>query len=371
MEQTYIYGIVQASEELVLEARGLGGAPVYGVACGDVGCFLSRHSGTDPKSLPREAVIRSLFTHQAVVEKIMEKYAVLPVKFGTILPGDDQALDLLSQGRQRLAEALAGFHGKVEIEVAATWDTGQVLAELAGQEDIARARASILAMPPGETVLHQVRLGQMVKEALDRRRTVFRQRMLEFLKPLVLDVQPNVLVSDQMVMNVAFLLARDRQAEFDARVRDLNDEFGDRVNFRVVGPLPPYSFATVEVARPDWDKVQAARALLGLGERISETQVKKAYRRLAVDTHPDVNPVSGAASGYLGSLREASETLLGCCRGLPRTGGSPEVLRLDKETVERSFFISINRTESGEVEESRFGGAVSGTAHVGAYVSAG
>lgn len=369
MVQKYVYGVAQDAQKASLAVAGLGSSPVCTLARDGLVCFLSDYHGPDFGALPKEELLRSLFLHQAVVEKIMEEHTVLPVKFGTILATEDEALNFLSQGRHRLAGALARLRNSVEVEVAATWDTNQVLRDLASLDDIARARTAISTMPPGKAVLHQIRFGQMLKEAMDRRRDSYKERMLAFLKPVTLEVQANVLVSDQMVMNVAFLLSEDRQQEFDDRVSHLNDMFRDEIDFRVIGPLPPYSFATVEIAKPNWDRVEAARQTLQLGETITETQIRKAYRRLAAETHPDLNPGNEASSETWARLREASDTLLAYCRGLATPESAGGSFLLTREEVERSLLIKISRTAGEEVGESHFGGGVGQAAHAGSYVS--
>lgn len=369
MRQKYVYGVVQTNKKAVPKVTGLGGSPVSALAQEGLSCFLSEYCGPEFETLSKEEVLRSLFIHQAVVEEIMQEHTVLPLKFGTLMDGEDEVLSFLSQGRHRLVGALARLQNRVEVEVAATWDTNQVLRELAGQEDIARARTAISTMPPGKAVQYQIRFGQMLKEAMDRRRDSYQEEMLAFLKPVALEVQANALVSDQMVMNVAFLLNKDWQQAFDDRISHLNDLFQNQINFRIIGPLPPYSFATVEVGRPNWERVEAARQFLKLGDSISEPQIRKAYRRLAAETHPDLNPGNGTAGEHWAKIKEASETLLAYCRGLAsleRAGGSFPITR---EEVEHSLLIKINRPACEEVEESRFGGSVGQTGYTASYVS--
>ena len=44
--------------------------------------------------------------------------------------------------------------------------------------------------------------------------------------------------------------------------------------------------------------LQAALALLGLGADADADQVRRAYRRLALATHPDVSPTADAAARF-------------------------------------------------------------------------
>jgi hypothetical protein len=52
-----------------------------------------------------------------------------------------------------------------------------------------------------------------------------------------------------MVLNRAFLVPRAAEAAFDAAVARIAERFGDRLEFRYVGPVPPFNFVSL---RADW-----------------------------------------------------------------------------------------------------------------------
>jgi hypothetical protein len=323
MYDKYIYGIIDGSNDTALDITGLGGV---GSVCTrshqGVACVFSHYFGIEFSSMSKEEVVRGLLAHQVVVEHVMKKHTVLPVKFGTVLATSDEVQELLSRGRQQFVDTLGWIHDKVEVEVAATWDTEQVLREISTESEIMRAK-DVTASGPGQRSLEKrIHLGQMVKASMDRRRDSYWERMISFLKPVAVDVQPNALVSDEMVMNVAFLVERANQEEFDSRVRQLNDLFHDQINFRIIGPLPPYSFATVEVTRLSPEKIEEARQLLGLGENTSEAEVRRAYRHLAAETHPDRKPGDEMAKVQFAKLRQASDFVIAYCQGQAESGGS-------------------------------------------------
>ena len=57
--------------------------------------------------------------------------------------------------------------------------------------------------------------------------------------------------SERMVLNAAFLLEKEHQADFDAALRALDGEMGKRLIFKYVGPVPPYNFVNIVVS---WDE---------------------------------------------------------------------------------------------------------------------
>jgi hypothetical protein len=298
----YIYGIIIGDGNTNLGVRGVGSAGlVYTIAHQGLSCVVSDYSGKDFSAMSKEELVRCLLAHQAVVERVMKRHTVLPVKFGTVLLTSDEVCDLISQGHSQFFLTLLWMQDKVEVEVVATWD---------------REQASMV-----------------------QRRDSYLERIINFLKPVSIEVQPNALGSGEMVMSVAFLLEGANLGAFDSRVRQLNDLFYNQINLHIIGPLPPYSFATVEVTKLSPEKMEEARQSLGLGEVISELEVRKAYRHLAVETHSDRRPGGKLARTQFAQLRRASDLLIAYCRGQAESGGS--------------FLISIRRSRSDEVQPPR------------------
>jgi hypothetical protein len=351
MARKYVYGIIPTTEALTFGASGFPPKPeqVYSVVYRGLGCVVSNYLGEDFASLGRESLVRCLMAHQVVVERVMEGYPVLPVKFGTLVEGDGEVQRLIEQGHRKLTQALIWLEGRVEMEVAATWDLKRVLADISKEYEIVRLKKAMANRPSGEVMEEQIRAGRIVKESLDRRRIKYQERMLQSLQAMALDVQANALVADEMVMNVAFLIAREREEEFDKRVGELDRLFDDQISFRVIGPLPPYSFSTVELLRPSVERIEEARRLLGLGSEASEAEVKEAYRRLAASTHPDAHPDDGQGGERFTRVREAFALLTAYCRGRNQAGDGAVAERrysLTPEDVSQALLVTIGRSAS-------------------------
>jgi len=340
LSRFYLYGIIATEEEANLDVPGLEDtSPVRIIACDGLGCVVTGYEGENLTSLSQEELVHSLLRHQRVVEQVMQDRTVLPVKFGTILENSQDVDQLLSQARLELAQALDAIRDTVEMEVAATWDTASILQELATEEVVVRTREAIAAKGKA-TLEDQVKLGQVVKACMDQRRAGYRERMVSFIKPLSVDSVSNVLVSDEMVMNEAFLVNRDRQADFDDAVQRLDQIFQGQINFRVIGPLPPYSFSTLEITRITPEQVAAARQTLRLPEDISEDDVRQAYRRLAAQEQRNLSSGDELAKARFDGIREASQMLMGY--GSSRQSGAHQQER-------PGFLITIKRSEAEDL----------------------
>ena len=347
MGRSYLYGIVEGASGAICSIPGAGDAsPVRTVESDGLACVVSDYSGRALSSMTKEELVRHLMVHQAGCEHVMKQHTILPVKLGTVLEGEEGVLSVLQQGYTRFSEALARIEGKVEFEVAATWDLGRVFQEISSESDIIKLNEAIRDRPKAEALEDRVLLGKMVKDSLDRRRDDYRQRMVDFLKDLALDIQENALLSDELVMNVALLIQRAREGDLTNRVQGLNDLFHNEINFRIIGPLPPYSFSTVEVTRPGLDEMEVARELLRLGTEVSEGDVRRAYRKLVAVSHPDVNPDDPHAEDKVNILHEAATLLTEYCRGQSTGGRGTDKVRvcLSPDAIAKTFAISIRRT---------------------------
>jgi hypothetical protein len=315
---TYVYGVATAGAlRAPLRAQGMpdGQSPVTAIAVGGASAIVGRHAGPAMSGLPRPELLHRLAIHQRVIEDALERGDVLPAQFGTILASEDEVRTLLTGWGDLVRASLARFSGLVEVEVAATWDLQRVLGEVARDPEVMKAKSLAVQAPPEERLAQQVNVGKIVKEALDRRRALGHQMLLDAAGPLAERVQPNVLLSDELVFNVAFLVPRSAMAKFEAAIDRLDAELAGSYLLRIIGPLPPYTFGTVSIIRFDSERLAAGRALLGLAGEISEQAVLTSYRRLARQFHPDCQLAGTDAAQRFAALNAARSDLLAYARG--------------------------------------------------------
>jgi hypothetical protein len=352
--RTYIYGIIPAGEAISFDqaaATGGGDRPRT-VQHHDIAAVVSACPETDYAALGRDRLVGELARHQQVIEHVLQRFPVLPVKFGTMVEDEGKVGSILRLGYDDFRRALDGLKDRVQVELVATWELTSVLEDVAREEPIAQLKSSIGDDSSPASIRDRVRLGEMIKRSLDRRREEYEQAALQRLVPCSLALRRNPLFHDSLVMNLAVLLEKGRQEEFDRSLDVLDHELGGRLTFRRVGPLPPYSFSTVEirsVARPEIDR---ARKLLKIGGSTSVSEIKKAYHQLARRFHPDAH--SGGRDGESGmrfaEIKWASKLLMDYCRAqLTRRedGSGPldeQQCSLEPDAIDETVLITIGPT---------------------------
>ena len=314
-EALHLYGVVGNGMELDFELIGLDGRQVSTICHRDLTALVSPTPIQAYKSMKREEVVPYLVAHQAVIEQVMKHHTVVPVKFGTVVRDEVEVRKILETGCSQLGGTLEAMAGRIELDLVAQWkDLNSVLQEIGEEKEIRAEKAAIASRPMEQTREERVRIGKLVKARLDQVREERAAEIIEALTPLARDICPHALLDDRMILNTAFLVARAGEEEVGETLERLDDRYGDTIDFRCVGPLPPYSFATVEVKTFEFEEIDRARRLLGLREWAALSEVKDAYRTLAHESHPDhayrqAGKVSDRLEGAFEAVTEAYRLL--------------------------------------------------------------
>jgi hypothetical protein len=198
--------------------RGLGGAALRAIARADRAAVYSRHRSLRPRP-SRDMLV----AHELVVEALMARGAVLPLRFGTTLPSEEELAESLASRSDELVCALERVRGRVELGVrvvpARMPDGGT-----SGGGRRSSGRAYLL-----ERVERHRRSEAVVRklhEALDAVAQASRTRA----RP----TPPAILIAD-------YLVDCEDVEGFRSRVEGVAAAHDD-LRVAVTGPWPPYNF---------------------------------------------------------------------------------------------------------------------------------
>ncbi|MEI7750835.1 MAG: GvpL/GvpF family gas vesicle protein [Candidatus Omnitrophota bacterium] len=335
----HIYGVLNSStnlhlsipKELLLEANETNG--VYAVAYQDISALVRDSEVVDYTHLRKDVLARLLVGHQMIIERILATQdAIIPMRLGSSAKNEEEVRDFLRKGYDLIKEIFGKISGKIEIDITATWgDFAAILKEVGEEKEIQEFKAKILTNPEGVSTEDQIKIGFMIKKALDKKREACACLIQETLSAVSPDFKVHGLMDDKMVVNTAFLIDRDKREEFDRKVEALNVQFHEKLNFRCVGPLPPYSFYTLEVMKLKAEDLEWAKKRLGISKEItSKNELKKAYQREALSTHPDTQKNSPGAEKEFEEVHRAYKILTEYCGALEQANQkeSPILVRV-------------------------------------------
>lgn len=217
----YIYGIVNTGTKLTLRARPIGprGTKVYTVPYHDIAALVSN---TDFEEYdPTE---ENLLIHNEVMQEVLVQHGctVIPLRLSTIAKSEDDVVHILSAGYLDFKEKLSSLEGKVEIGVKVFCDIQGLVREIAREDNYQNATD--------------------IDERICQRACWLASTLLERLKTVSEQSQLNDIVFEDMIMNAAFLVKRERLQEFFEEVESFDTHYGRNLRIQCTGPYAPYSF---------------------------------------------------------------------------------------------------------------------------------
>src|ERR671935_912684 len=241
----YVYGIIETKQPLSFGRMGIGGngEAVYTVNYQDIAAVVSKTSVYifDPT---RENAL----AHEHVIETVMKTHTIIPMSFGTVFRTDDDIHEVLRSIYSSLKDVLKQMEGKLEFGLKVNWDRDRIIEQLKQEdEEIHRFHQEITRKHLQSTYFARMQLGRMIDKALAEKSAQYVREIYEALRPCCVASRDNKPIGDKMILNAAFLLDREHEAEFDAAVNKIAERFGDRLNFKYTGPWPPYNFVNIRL----------------------------------------------------------------------------------------------------------------------------
>ena len=222
---------------------GVGAVPVHLLPAGPLTALVSPIA-PGPVAQTR----RNMIAHTAVLERMIARTDVLPVRFGTVAAATAVLTGCIAANAAALQAGFRDIEGRVELGLKASWRDGVVFAEIiAADPELCRLRDRLRSRPASETYYERVELGRRVEAALVGRRAMETAAILAELAPLAERVVELRTLDEDMILNRAFLVRRAQEARFDAQVQAVAERCSARVSFRYVGPVPPYNFIRLQV----------------------------------------------------------------------------------------------------------------------------
>ncbi len=286
----YLYGVVGASENLNLSSIRVGNQDdeVYPVTYKELSAIVSNTPFIDYKRMTKDVLVRSLLDYQKIIERVMDSCATIPFKFGSLARTEKEVKKILAQGYSLFKSLLPWVRERVEFELMGTWNREKVFKVLYEEEsEIRSLQEMIRKKSEREALLEKIKLGKLVHECLSKRRSQFKDKILYQLKGCTESQCDHDIMDDLMILNMALLLRKEMESEFDQKIQYLDQTFLGEVFFKLIGPLPLYSFRCIEIEWTETKEIREALALLGLKEQVSLTDIRNAYYQKAHSLHPD------------------------------------------------------------------------------------
>ena len=247
----YVYCVIKSEEALKFGPIGIGTEPadVHTINYRDVAAVVS-----DTPIEVLDATRENVLAHERVNEAVMRQHTVIPMSFGTVFKTRDDIIELLKGAYGAFDDVLNKMQDKLEFGLKVLWDRDVMLREIENEDEDVRRLKTEISSQKGSTYFARVQYGRLVDTALQGRSEHYVNEIFERLRDVCVASRANKPIGDKMIMNAAFLVARDKEAVFDARVKEIGAAH-DKLTFRYTGPWPPYNFVNI---RLKLERAQAA-----------------------------------------------------------------------------------------------------------------
>jgi hypothetical protein len=242
-EGKYVYCIIKSEVPLTFGALGIGVEPAetQTVNYRDIAAVVS-----NTPMVVQDPTRENVLAHQRVNETVMQQHTVIPMSFGTVFKTDDDITELLRSAYDAFVDVLNKMQGKFEFGLKVLWDREQIIREIEEEdEDIRRLKGEISSQK-GSTYFARMQYGRLIDAALQLRSERYVADIFQALRDVSVASRSNKPIGDRMIMNAAFLVAREMEPAFDARVKEIGGRY-DKLTFKYTGPWPPYNFVNIRL----------------------------------------------------------------------------------------------------------------------------
>jgi len=193
-----------------------------------------------------DATRENVLAHERVNETVMRNHTVIPMSFGTVFKTRDDIVELLRAAYEAFNDVLNKMQDKLEFGLKVLWDRDVMIRDIENEDEDVRRLKGEISSQKGSTYFARMQYGRLMDAALEARSERYVRDIFEQLRPVSVASRANKPIGDKMIMNAAFLVAREKESAFDAKVKQIGARHGS-LTFKYTGPWPPYNFVNIRL----------------------------------------------------------------------------------------------------------------------------
>jgi len=239
----YVYCIIQTTEPLRFGRIGIGSEPadVHTVSYKDIAAVVS-----DTPLEVYDPTRENVLAHERVNEAVMRSYTVLPMSFSTVFKTSEDIVELLRTAYDAFHDVLTKMQDKLEFGLKVLWEPELVIREIEKDDDNLRLLRQQISHQKGSTYFARMQYGRLVDSLLAERSETLVAEIFSALGAVSVASRANKPIGDKMILNAAFLVSRDRESDFDSKVKEIDAKY-ENLMFKYTGPWPPYNFVNIRL----------------------------------------------------------------------------------------------------------------------------
>ena len=235
----YIYGIIDSNGQIDESVYGLEGSNVYNIPYCDIGAVVSEVN--QPIRRVTESVV---LEHEAVAEKLMENFTVLPVRLLTVLDKRENVLSMMEDYYGDFKDNLDRLRGKVEFGVKVIWPADKVKSRIINAYRTRNQNVHV----SDDSVERKFIRDKLKEHKIDKAFKEKADRCINaidiFLGKFAAAKKLETLRTENLLLSAVYLVRKDNQNNFKEAFEHIRTARDD-LKYLFSGPWPPYHFVIV------------------------------------------------------------------------------------------------------------------------------
>ncbi len=204
---------------------------------------------------------------------------------------------------------------KLEFGLKVLWEPDTVIREIEKEDENLRLLRQEISNQKGSTYFARMQYGRLVDSLLQEQSEKLVAEIFDTLGGVSVASRTNKPIGDKMILTAAFLVSRDREADFDAKVKEIDARYENLI-LKYTGPWPALQL-----------RQHPAEAGAGDGQRMKRER----------DVHPRPPPDRGPELRLRTKIASAADSRARR-RGLDQGGDLALQMRLELGDVKRRGF---------------------------------
>ena len=235
----YAYGVIDSKNTIDETIFGLEGGGINNVSYRDIGVVVS-----ELRQKLQETTDANVLKHEEVIEALMTKFTVLPVRFSTIFNTKEDLLSMVEFYYQDFKDNFDRLHNKVEFGIKVIWLQDTIKQRIIDAYQKTKHNLSISSESPAKTFVKE----KFEKHIIDKEFQEEADRCIavvdDYFNKIATEKRLKKLQTESLLLNAAYLVEKDKQDDFKKAFEQLKNAPGD-LKFLFSGPWPCYNFVAL------------------------------------------------------------------------------------------------------------------------------
>jgi len=235
----YLYGIIDSYNHIEESIYGLEGAGVYNIPFCDIGAVVSEISQPI-----QEATEGAVLEHEAVVEKLMADFTVLPARFQTVIKGRDNLLSMMQSYYRDFKDNLERLYNKFEFGIKVIWNADKI------KENILKIlkKDEQKKLDPGGSTGKRFMNEKFEKYKIDKEFEAKADTLIKvmdiFFSKFAVEKKLEKLKTENLLLDAVYLVEQDEESNFKEAFEHIKSARPD-FKYLFSGPWPAYNFVVL------------------------------------------------------------------------------------------------------------------------------